>query len=200
MVSLVTFVFLQRLIKPQGGAFDLAASVLTAGTVALRRYIGSAFTIVCTEHFVMISSVMRMIMPRCAATNAVGKSVLKAIRVTLNVGNPVETVNGRLPKWNYRVATVKITSRGMLGWSRQAFIPLTLLLAICQPDLMKYIAPLWSLVRFPTASIQPVWLVRPTPVKSVVHKFVTPQGPAAPNGALRDAGNARSSPKVPSCP
>jgi hypothetical protein len=109
------FDHLSGLIKPQGGAFDLAASVLTVDTVALRRYIGSALTIVDTEHYVTTSSVTRMIMPRCVATNAVGKSVLKVIRVTLNAGNPVGTVNGRLPKWNYRVATVKITSRGKLG-------------------------------------------------------------------------------------
>ena len=65
-------------------------------------------------------------MLRCVATNAVGKSVHKVIRVTLNAGNPVGTANGRLPKWNYRVATVRITSRGRFGWSHQAFIPLTL--------------------------------------------------------------------------
>jgi hypothetical protein len=65
---------------------------------------------------------------------------------------------------------------------------------------MKYIAPSSSLVPFPTASIQLVWLVRPNPVKSAVHKFVASQGPAAPTDALRDVGNARSSPGIPSYP
>ena len=65
---------------------------------------------------------------------------------------------------------------------------------------MKYIAPFPSLVPFPTASIQLVWLVRPTPVKSVVHNSVTSKGPAALNHALRDVGNARSSPGIPNCP
>ncbi len=65
-------------------------------------------------------------MQRCDATNAVGKSVRKVIHVTLNAGEPVGTANGRLQKWNYRVATVKITFLGKLGWSRRAFIPLTL--------------------------------------------------------------------------
>ena len=54
-------------------------------------------------------------MPRCVATNAVGKFVRKVIPVTLNAGNHVATANGRLPKWNYRVATEKITSLGKLG-------------------------------------------------------------------------------------
>lgn len=65
-------------------------------------------------------------MRRCVATNAVGKSARRVTRVTLNAGNPVGTANGRLPKWNYRVATVEITSRGRLGWFHQDFIPLTL--------------------------------------------------------------------------
>ena len=65
---------------------------------------------------------------------------------------------------------------------------------------MKCIAPLLSLVRFPTASIQPLWLVRQNPGKSVVHKFATWKGPAAPKDALRDAGNARSSPRLFSYP
>ena len=58
---------------------------------------------------------MRMIMLRCVATNAVGKPVLRVTRVTLNAGNLVGIVNGQLPRWIYRVATVKITSRGRLA-------------------------------------------------------------------------------------
>ena len=115
MVSPVVFIFFQLLIKPQGGASNLVASVLIAGTVALRRYIWPALTIIDTEDPVVTSSVMRMITPRCVATNAAEKPVLKAIRVTLNAGSPVETVNGRLPKCTYRVATVKKTSLGRLG-------------------------------------------------------------------------------------
>ena len=65
---------------------------------------------------------------------------------------------------------------------------------------MKCIAPLLSIARFPTASIQLLWLVRQDPVKSVVHKFVTSRGPAAPKDALRGAGNARSTPRLPSYP
>lgn len=67
------------------------------------------------ECSVIISSVTQTIMLRCVATNAVGKSVHKDIPVTLNAGNPVGTANGRLPKWNYRVATGKITSLGKSG-------------------------------------------------------------------------------------
>ncbi len=65
---------------------------------------------------------------------------------------------------------------------------------------MKCFATLWSIVRFPTASIQLLWLVRQNPVKSVVHMFVTSKGPAAPSDALRGAGNARSSRGLPSYP
>ena len=126
MVRPVTFTPSWRLIKPQEGAFDLAASAWTVGTVALRRYVESAVTIVDAEHPVIIFSVMRTIMQRCVVTNAVGKSAHKVIRATLNAGNPVGTANGRLPKWNYHVAIVKLTSRGRFGWFCQAFIPLTL--------------------------------------------------------------------------
>ena len=65
---------------------------------------------------------------------------------------------------------------------------------------MKYIAPLPSLVHFPTASIRLIWRVRQIPVKSLVRKFVMSKGHAAPKGALRDAGNARCSPRVPRRP
>ena len=65
-----------------------------------------------TECHVFISSVMRMIMPRCVAMNVVERSALKDILVTSNAGNLVGTVNGRLLKWSCRVATPKITSPG----------------------------------------------------------------------------------------
>jgi len=61
---------------------------------------------------------------------------------------------------------------------------------------MKYTALLSSSVHFPTASTRPTWLVRQNPVKSAVPNFVTPKGPAAPNDALHDAGNATSFPRV----
>jgi len=61
---------------------------------------------------------------------------------------------------------------------------------------MKYTALLSSTVHFPTVSIRPIWLVQQNPVKSTVPNFVTSKGPAAPNDALRDAGNATSSPRV----
>jgi len=61
---------------------------------------------------------------------------------------------------------------------------------------MKHTALLSSIIHFLTASIQPIWLVWQNPVKSAVPNFVTPKGPAAPNDAPHDAGNASSSPRV----
>ena len=54
-----------------------------------------------------------------------------------------------------------------------------------------------STVRSPAASIQPVWLVRQTPVKFLVPRLATSKGPAAPNHARHDAGNARNSLRSP---
>ena len=61
----------------------------------------------------------------------------------------------------------------------------------------RYIAPLSSTVRFPAASTQLVWLVRQTPVKSVVPRLAMSKGSAAPNDARRNAGNARISLRSP---
>lgn len=64
---------------------------------------------------------------------------------------------------------------------------------------MKCFAPLSSTVHFPTVSTRLLCPVRQSPVKSAVHKFVTSKGPAAPNDALRDAGNVRNSPGIARC-
>ena len=58
---------------------------------------------------------MQTIMLRCVAMNVVGRSVRKDIPVPLNAGNPVGTVNGQLPEWNYRVVIAKIASLGRLA-------------------------------------------------------------------------------------
>ena len=56
-----------------------------------------------------------MITRRCAVTNVVGKAVFKVTLVTLNAGYLAETVNGQLPKWDYRVATSRIMCPGGLA-------------------------------------------------------------------------------------
>lgn len=64
-------------------------------------------------HYIVFSAMLTTT-PHCVVTSVVGKLVLKAIPAFVNVGNPVETANGQLHKYYYRVDIPKVTSLGTL--------------------------------------------------------------------------------------